>query len=84
MDVKKEYDWIVTKGAEVNFDNLYAEYLEGLKENYWDYCNTEDEKIHEAVEGYIAGFDDDIYYTMPYSIVEEIEKDFKEYLPKKE
>ncbi len=84
METRKEYSWVTPHNTEIDFDAMHREYLEGLEEDCWDYCDTEDEKIHEAVLSYIAGSDDCIYYTIPCSIVEEIEKDFRKYLSEKE
>ena len=70
--MRKEYSWTITMSEEVDFEVLYDDYQET------------DGDVEQAVDNYIEGCEDVIYYTITSDVVEEIKKDFKDWLETKE
>lgn len=78
--MRNTYEWTKSFDVEIDFNEILNE----LKELDFNDFEEEDDFVHEAIRNFIAGYDDDIYYTMPYMIRHQIETDFYEWLKSNE
>lgn len=75
----KNYEWVVPTDCDIDFGDIYFE-LENCLKKYYEQKEDDETLMKKAVQQYLTGFDDIVYYTMPYHIKKKIQEDFKEFV----